>query len=234
MIDISMDMEQYDCPFIDTTADHDVAFAAAHWEFNPVAEELECRMVVEGADRGALDNGLHALQDHQQMHDIDLLAKRENVAHLKTVMGQTDAMATIRRNDGYVTGPFYIENGSELWHVGFDDAGAADGTLSELERDNEFEVVARDDTALPTMNDVVQNAGAAMALIDGCRDLSDVERETLETAATEGYFQSPRDTTLGDLADQFGVSKPAVSKNLRRGQQKMVDRVVEALSELDE
>ncbi|WP_439028238.1 helix-turn-helix domain-containing protein [Haloarchaeobius sp. DT45] len=234
MIDISMDMEQYDCPFIDTTADHDVAFAAAHWEFHPVAEELECRMVVEGADRGALDNGLHALQDHDQMHDIDLLAKRENVAHLKTLMGQTDAMQTIRRNDGYITGPFYIEDGSEMWHVGFDDEGRANGTLSELEKHNEFTVLDRDATTLPSMNDIVRNAGAAISLIDGCRDLSDVERKTLETAASQGYFESPRETTLGDLADEFGVSKPAVSKNLRRGQQKMVERVVEALSELDE
>jgi len=29
------------------------------------------------------------------------------------------------------------------------------------------------------------------------------------------------------------VSKPAVSKNLRRGQQKMIQRVVEALEELE-
>ncbi|WP_256295778.1 helix-turn-helix domain-containing protein [Haloarchaeobius salinus] len=234
MIDLSMDMQQYDCPFIDTTADHDVAFAAAHWEFHPVAEELECRMVVEGADRGALDNGLHTLQEHDHMHDIDLLAKRDDVAHLKTVMGQTDAMETIRRNDGYITGPFYIEDGSEMWHVGFDDEGRADGTLSELEKANEFDVVERETVTLPSMNDIVQNAGAAMTLIGGCRDLSDVERTTLETAANEGYFESPRETTLGDLADEFGVSKPAVSKNLRRGQQKMVDRVVDALSELDD
>ncbi len=229
-----MDMQQYDCPFIDTTTDHEVAFAAAHWEFHPVASELECRMVVEGADRGALDNGLHALQSHDNMHDVSLLAKRENVAHLKTVMGQTDAMGTIRGNDGYITGPFYIEDGSETWHVGFDEERLADGTLSELEKHNEFDVLERESVTLPSMNDIVQNAGAAMTLIDGCRDLSDVERTTLETAANEGYFESPRQTTLGGLAEEFGVSKPAVSKNLRRGQQKMVERVVDALSDLDE
>jgi len=233
MIDLAMDMEQYDCPFIDTTADHDVEFAAAHWEFHPVAEELECRMVVEGPDRGALDNGLTALQSHDNMHEVDLLAKQEGVAHLKTVMGETEAMGTIRDNDGYITGPFYIEDGSEVWHVGFDTGGQADDALSELDRNNEYDVVERTDTSLPEMGDLVQNAGAAMTLIEGCQDLSDTERETLEAAVSGGYFETPRDATLGNLADEFDVSKPAVSKNLRRGQRKMIHRVIEALNDIE-
>ena len=72
-----------------------------------------------------------------------------------------------------------------------------------------------------------------MTLIDGCRGLSDVERETLEHAVPDDYFQSPRSATLGTLADEFGVSKPAVSKNLRRGRRKMIQRVVDALELLD-
>ena len=143
-------------------------------------------------------------------------------------------MGTIRGNGGYITGPFYIEEGSEVWHVGFDDVEDADTTLAELERGTEYDVLDRKNTDLPEMQGFVQNAGAAMTLIEGCRDLSDVERETLETAVSDGYFQSPRDSTLGNLADEFGVSKPAVSKNLRRGQQKMIKRVVDALEEMEE
>ena len=233
MIDIALDMRQYDCPFIDTTDDSDVAFAASHWEFNPVTEVLETRMVVEGSDHGELEAGLSTLRDHRHMHDFDLLGKRDNVARIRTVIEQTDAMATIRRNDGYITGPFYIDDGRETWHVGFDDAGRADGTLSELERDNEFSVRSKEDTTLPEMSDLVQNAGAAMMLIQGCRDLSDTERETLETAVQGGYFDSPRSSTLGDLADEFDVSKPAASKNLRRAERKMIERVVEALAEIE-
>jgi len=234
MIDISMDMEQYDCPFIDTTDDHPVAFSASHWEFNPAQEHLETRMVVEGADRDGMEAGLRSLRDHDGMRDFDLLAKTDNVARIKTTIEQTDAMATIRRNDGYITGPFYIEDGSEIWHVGFDGDDKADAALSELEYDNEFTVEDRRRTELSEMGELIGNAGAAMALIEGCRDLSDVERETLEVAASKGYFETPRETTLGSLADEFGVSKPAVSKNLRRGQSKMVQRVVDALEDIEE
>jgi predicted DNA binding protein len=234
MIDISMDMEQYDCPFIDTTADHDVAFASVHREFDPSVDRLETRMVVEGADRGALTNGLDALRDHDNMSDYDLVRRHDDVAQIRTVIEETAAMSAIRSHDGYITGPFHIESGSEVWHVGFDRADSADAALSALDSDNEYEVLERHNTALPDIQNIVENAGAAMTLIQGCQDLSETERETLETAASSGYFETPRDATLGTLADEFDVSKPAVSKNLRRGQRKMIERVVDALQDLDE
>ncbi|WP_254271288.1 helix-turn-helix domain-containing protein [Haloarcula marina] len=233
MIDIAMDMEQYDCPFIDTTADHGVAFAAVHWDFDTAQRELETRMVVEADGTGALDSGLETLQDHRNMNDVTLVRRQDDVAQIRTVIAETAAMRTIRNNGGYITGPFHIAEGSEIWHVGFDRGRDADDTLSELDRDNEFDIIERSATTLPELNDVAQNAGAAMTLIEGCRDLSDRERETLERAVSSGYFESPRDATLGSLADDFGISKPAVSKNLRRGERKMIERVVQALDDID-
>lgn len=234
MIDVTMDMEQYDCPFIDTTDDHEVAFSAIQWEFDRVADELETRLVVEGDDRHALDAGLTALREHPNMRAYDLITRRDDVAQIHTRIVETDAMSTIREHDGYVTGPFHIEAGSEVWHVGFDREDEADGTLSDLERNNEFDVIERDSVGMGLLQDFVQNVGAAMSLVEGCRGLSDVERHTLEMAVDEGYFRTPREATLGTLAEEFGVSKPAVSKNLRRGQRKMIERVVAAMGELEE
>jgi predicted DNA binding protein len=71
-----------------------------------------------------------------------------------------------------------------------------------------------------------------MRLIDSCQSLSGVEQETLAVAVEAGYFQSPRQTTLGDLAEEFDISKPAFSKNLRRGQQKLLGDVVDVLDDV--
>jgi predicted DNA binding protein len=233
MIDISMEMEQYDCPFIDTSADHDVSFSSFQWEFDRSTRELETRMVVEAADREHLDQGLEELRAHDNMHDYRLLKRWDDIAHIRTIIDETDAMRTIRMNDGYITGPFHIDAGTELWHVGFDSQGVADTALSELDRNNEFEIITRDQSSLPDLQHLVQNASRAMSLIDTCQALSEVERKTLEAAVRGGYFQSPRDATLGSLADEFDVSKPAVSKNLRRGQQKIIEEVVDVLADLE-
>lgn len=234
MIEISMEMEQYDCPFIDTTADHDVSFSTFQWEFDKSARELETRMVVETDDRGELDGGLRALREHRNMHDYALLKRWEDVAHIRTIIDETDAMQTIRDNNGYIRGPFYIEDGTELWHLGFDSQGKADKTLSDLERNNEFAVVSRRQDGLSAVQEVVRNADTAMELIESCHSLSAVEEETLVAAVQGGYFESPRQTTLGDLADDFDISKPALSKNLRRSQQKVLNGFVDAVETLDD
>jgi len=98
----------------------------------------------------------------------------------------------------------------------------------------EFAIVERESVSPTSASGFVQNVGAAMTLVEGCRDLSETERRTLETAVDRGYFESPREASLGDLADEFGVSKTAVSKNLRRAEGKTMGRVSEALSEMDE
>jgi predicted DNA binding protein len=234
MLELTLDMEQYDCPFIAASDAHDVRFSSSHWEFDPAGERLDTRMVVEGATPAAVDGGLRVLRDHEGLCEYDLVSRRGALAHVRTTIEETAAMSTIRGHDGYVTGPFHIAEGRELWHVGFDRGGEADGALAALDRDNEYDVVSRESVNLSELSGFVGNVGAAMTLVEGCRELSERERETLEAAVDGGYFDSPRGETLGTLADRFGVSKPAVSKTLRRGQAKTMERVTEVLDELDE
>ena len=234
MIDLNIDMRQYDCPFIDTTDDVNVAFSAVQWQLDTDAEELETRLVVRGDSRGALDRGLQELQAHGNMRSCSLLSKRENVANISTVIEQTNAMKTIQRNGGYITGPFRIEDGSETWHVGFDSDDEENATLAELERNNDFEVEEREQFDATSLFDLLENSESALHLMDGCRSLTGTERETLRHASNRGYYETPRAATLDDLADEFDVSKTAVSMNLRRGERKILDAAIGAINRLDD
>jgi predicted DNA binding protein len=234
MLDVTMEMEQYDCPFIDTTVDHEVTFSTMHWHLDTAAEELETRLIVEGADRGALDNGLSALRAHENMSDYRLFTRQGVTAIIRTVIEQTDAMETIHEEGGYITGPFHIRDGEELWQVGFDDGGTADETLYALDKNNDFRVEQRRDLELDQLFDVMHNADAATALLDAARSLSKVEEDTVRRAADAGYFETPRDATLSTLAEEFDVSTTAVSKNMRRGEKKVLRGLVEALEHVDE
>ncbi|MCU4752841.1 helix-turn-helix domain-containing protein [Halobacteria archaeon AArc-curdl1] len=233
MIDFTLDMKQYDCPFIDTSDDHDVAFTAVQWEFDSRRRELETRMMVEGEDRSILESGLSTLQAHDNMQECTLFKKHEGTALLRTVINETDAMRVIRDNQGYITGPFHIEDGSERWEVGFDTGDTADDALAELERNNEFDVLAQDDFELTELYDLLENADAASNLLEGCRSLSDVERQTLAVAAKKGYFDQPRGATLQMLASEFDISDTAVSKNVRRAERKILKRVVDAMEGIE-
>lgn len=233
MLDVTMDMEQFDCPFIDTSAVHEVAFTTMHWQLDTAANQLETRMLVDSPNRGALDGALNTLRDHENMHDFRLFSKREGDAVIRTVIEETNAMSTIEAHDGYITGPFHIEDGSEQWCVGFDTEKTFEDAIYALEKGNEFVIENRTKLELDQLFDVTRNADAAARLLNACRNLSDVEENTLTSAAEAGYFEAPREATLSTLADDFDVSTAAVSKNMRRGEKKILRSVVTALESIE-
>lgn len=49
------------------------------------------------------------------------------------------------------------------------------------------------------------------------------QREALVTAREHGYFDVPRQTSLEEIADQYGVSAQAISERIRRGTATLVD-----------
>jgi predicted DNA binding protein len=52
--------------------------------------------------------------------------------------------------------------------------------------------------------------------------LTDSQRDALLVALETGYFEEPRDATLGDVAADLGISQPAASGLLRRGIKRLV------------
>lgn len=54
------------------------------------------------------------------------------------------------------------------------------------------------------------------------RLLTDRQRELLEIAVQQGYFEVPRDCTLAELAEGIGVDKSTASEVLRRGESRLL------------
>lgn len=52
--------------------------------------------------------------------------------------------------------------------------------------------------------------------------LTEAQREALQIALAEGYFEVPREDNIDDIAHHLGVSQQAVSQRLRRGYESLV------------
>jgi len=52
--------------------------------------------------------------------------------------------------------------------------------------------------------------------------LTDSQQEALLTAFEAGYFEEPRDASLGEVADELGISQPAAGGLIRRGVRRLV------------
>jgi predicted DNA binding protein len=64
-------------------------------------------------------------------------------------------------------------------------------------------------------------------------DLSAQQREALSLAHQRGYFASPSEVHLDELAGELGITRQALSKRIRRGNEKILQRIF-ASSETDQ
>lgn len=60
------------------------------------------------------------------------------------------------------------------------------------------------------------------------RSITDKQREAVEAAIEEGYYETPRRATLEDLAERLGVSRSAVSQRLRAVETHLVSQFASA------
>jgi len=57
-------------------------------------------------------------------------------------------------------------------------------------------------------------------------DLTQEQREALVLAIQQGYFASPSEVSLDELAEELGITRQAVSKRIRRGNQKVLQKTL--------
>lgn len=58
-------------------------------------------------------------------------------------------------------------------------------------------------------------------------DITAKQREAIEVAFEEGYYESPREADLADLAERLGVSRSAVSQRLTAAESTLVESLYE-------
>lgn len=94
-----------------------------------------------------------------------------------------------------------------------------DGLLSDLEAVCESVKLKRVTTNFD------KSVGRMVKDVD-LTDFTEKQRETIETAIRKGYYSRPRQVSLEELADQFGVSEQALAQRLSRAEQKVMEQLV--------
>lgn len=68
--------------------------------------------------------------------------------------------------------------------------------------------------------------GPSQSLTGGQYGLTEKQQEALVTAWECGYFDSPREATLEDVADRLGITRQSLSQRLRRAHRAMVENTL--------
>ncbi|SDN07485.1 Predicted DNA binding protein, contains HTH domain [Halogranum gelatinilyticum] len=97
-----------------------------------------------------------------------------------------------------------------------------------------FELRAESREAIAAFRDYCHDHGVLVTLteihalrpLDAKLDLTDGQREALRLAYDRGYFNSPRDTTLAEMAVELDVSQQALGARLRRGNRRLIEQAL--------
>jgi len=66
----------------------------------------------------------------------------------------------------------------------------------------------------------------ALQSLDAQHELTEKQREALILAFEQGYFDSPRETALQEVADELGISQQALASRLRRGTRRLIQEAL--------
>jgi predicted DNA binding protein len=106
--------------------------------------------------------------------------------------------------------------------------GTTDGWRFEL-RGDEHESIARFQSHCQDHDIPLRLTGVhALAPIrDGDYGLTDKQREALVLAHQRGYYDSPRESNLEEVAAELGISRQALASRLRRGTRRLLETTVD-------
>jgi predicted DNA binding protein len=74
-----------------------------------------------------------------------------------------------------------------------------------------------------TVEWLVRGDSSAITTEIDTSSITDKQQTAIETAAEMGYYEQPRTTDLGAIADELGVSESAVSQRLNNAETKLVE-----------
>jgi predicted DNA binding protein len=141
----------------------------------------------------------------------------EDEVRTYTTAVEDDCVCPTFCQKGCVPEVLAIENGSLL--VGaYADSRSALGTVLERVKSDAANVRLK---RLTTASETADSSGWRHETMDQI-PLTEKQREAVRTAVEMGYYESPRDASLGDLADKLGVTRSALSQRLNAVETKLI------------
>ena len=113
---------------------------------------------------------------------------------------------------------------SETHVVVLSGTGTSDGWRFEVRGESREDISAF--RSYCQENDIAVTITAVHALLPIQREgygLTETQREALLTAQDSGYFNSPRESTLSEVAETLDITQQSLSSRLRRGHRRLIE-----------
>jgi len=159
--------------------------------------------IVEVEADGRIEEITDEISEHDAIAEIQLLWSEGNEALVEFETRKPMMLLAARRSGIPVRMPFEIRDGTGNWEL-----TTSRERLSEL------------DSVFDTMG-----ISYELEYVHEVRSeefLTDKQRNVMETALYMGYYDTPRESSLSEVAEEIGIAKSTCSEILHRAEEKIV------------
>lgn len=158
-----------------------------------------------------LDPVLDSMGDHETLGDIDVMQRSDGEATVQFDTSRPLILLAAKRSGLPIEPPFHIEDGTAT----VDLVGGRD-RLSEFGRQLDNIGIEYDVESVTRRRHTDQV-------------LTDTQQELIFAAIELGYYDTPRECTLTELADHVGIAKSTCSETLQRAESRLIKRFIDKI-----
>ncbi|MCU4926888.1 PAS domain S-box protein [Halobacteria archaeon AArc-dxtr1] len=156
--------------------------------------------------------------DRPEVEAVQLLSERTETALIEATLSDATVWAQLLRRGATVRdATAAVESSRVVIRIPSSADARSFGSLLR-EYVDEVELVARREYEEPVLTP--EEFG-----VEFRERLTDRQNEVLQTAYYAGYFDWPRETKSGELADLLGIAQPTVSRHLRTSQRRLLSMI---------
>lgn len=168
------------------------------------------------------------IENHQDVDTVDVLEKYrlENASRIMATLfirgnlSQFSPLQTLMYEGFLPLGPTKLEEGSECFDLLLENRGELSNITTLL---SEFGNVHIERISQEFRREITPSSAEWQELLSS---ISSRQRELLTLALKRGYFDIPREVTLGELADEMDITKTTASNHLRKVEQQIMEFLI--------
>lgn len=156
-----------------------------------------------------LEDVLRDMDGCEEVVDLELLGRPGPEALVQFETSEPLLLVPVRKSGALLDLPFEVQDGRASWEV----------------------TATRD--RLSTLGDQLRALGISFEVesvaqqVEADRLLTGRQSTLVETAVGNGYYDTPRECTLTDLAEEVGIAKSTASETLHRAEGKIIKEFVD-------
>lgn len=168
------------------------------------------------------------IRAHRDIDTVDVLETYERKDSSRTAatlflrgnLSQFSPLQTLMYEGFLPIGPTKLENGCECFDLLVEDRDELSAAIEML---REFGDVHIERISQEFRREITPSSAEWQELLSS---IPNRQRELLNLALEEGYFDIPRQITLEELAEEMGITKTTASNHLRKAEQQVMEFLI--------